>query len=78
VSEIVSFAHRELELLNDIMPNWFRRKRPAPVEAVRDFVDTIEFINVLLAKELAERETTLGAMRVSDAHRVANGSTVSR
>ncbi len=60
------------------MPNWFRRKRPAPVEAVRDFVDTIEFINLLLAKELAEQETTLGAMRVSDARRVANGSHVSR
>jgi hypothetical protein len=46
------------------MLNWFRRKRPAPVEAVRDFVDTIEFVNGLLARELAEREQSLSALRV--------------
>ena len=47
------------------MTNWFRRKRPAPVEAVRDFVDTIEFINVLLAQESAQRGNTLENFRVS-------------
>jgi hypothetical protein len=57
--------------LNFIMMKWFRRKRPAPVEAVRDFVDTIEFINVLLAKELAEQEARLGSARAVDAARLA-------
>ncbi len=47
------------------MPRLFRRKRPSPLEAVRDFVDTMEFINVLLAEESAERETTLGAYRIN-------------
>jgi hypothetical protein len=46
------------------MPTWFRRKRPAPTEAVRDFVDTIEFINVLLAREQAEQERSIGSYRV--------------
>jgi hypothetical protein len=57
--------------LNFIMMKWFLRKRPAPVEAVRDFVDTIEFINVLLAKELAEQEARLGSARAVDAARLA-------
>jgi hypothetical protein len=47
------------------MLSLFRRKRPSPLEAVRDFVDTMEFINVLLAEESAERETTLGAYRIN-------------
>jgi len=46
------------------MRTWFRRQRPAPTEAVRDFVDTIEFINVLLAREQAEQERTIGSYRV--------------
>lgn len=47
------------------MLNWFRRRpRPAAVDAVRDFVDTVEFVNVLLAREQAERDQTLGAARV--------------
>jgi hypothetical protein len=53
------------------MTKWFRRKRPAPVEAVRDFVDTVEFINVLLAKELAEQEDRASSARAADAARVA-------
>lgn len=47
------------------MKNWFHRKSLSSVEAVRDFVDTIEFINVLLAKESAQRDATLESLRVS-------------
>lgn len=63
--------------MNTIMPNWFRRKSPAPIEAVRDFVDTIEMINALLSKESAEQQSRLGSMGASDAHRVANTARIS-
>jgi hypothetical protein len=47
------------------MKNWFRRKRLASAEAVRDFADVVETINVLLAKESAQRDADTQGARVA-------------
>jgi hypothetical protein len=56
------------------MTNWFRRSRPAPIEAVYDFVDTVEFINALMAQELAESEAPLGGYLSPDARPSASAA----
>jgi hypothetical protein len=58
------------------MPNWFRRKRIAPTDAVRDFVDTVEMINALLLQEASEHATANHHFRGTDgaAHQAAPSS----